>query len=312
MASRDCTFRPEATWPPEVGAWGEEMAKDKASRADENGISAGEALGEEGGKLGIQSIEIGMQLMATLVEHAFDNPPPMLKTLAANAGMPSAKAHRYMVSLVRSQLVERDTITGRYRLGPMARLIGLRAIQSLDVVKVGGARLPLICADVGFSVALAIWAYDGPTIIAVEEARRPITIGTRVGEIMPLLTSATGQVFGAWMPATLTRGQVKRDFSTGRSSGGKAPSETQIERAFEEVRQLGVGLTRGGVNATVNAVSAPIFDHRGVLVAALSTLGPANELDADPEGRVAVAIRKYADMISRELGYTPELAAQPG
>jgi DNA-binding IclR family transcriptional regulator len=288
------------------------MAKGEKSQSDDNGIAATEGQSDEAGKLGIQSIEIGMQLMATLVEHAFDNPPPMLKTLAANAGMPSAKAHRYMVSLVRSQLVERDTITGRYRLGPMARLIGLRAIQSLDVVKVGGARLPLICADVGFSVALAIWAYDGPTIIAVEEARRPITIGTRVGEIMPLLTSATGQVFGAWMPATLTRGQVKRDFAAGRSAGGKPPAEAQIERIFKEVRQWGVGLTRGGVNATVNAVSAPIFDHRGVLVAALSTLGPANELDADPEGRVATAIRHYADTISGELGYTPELAAQPG
>lgn len=246
-----------------------------------------------------------MRLMSTLVEHALENPPPMLKDLAASAGMPPAKAHRYMVSLVRSQLVERDGATGRYRLGPMARLIGLRAIQSLDVVRLAGPRLPVICAELGFSVALAIWAYDGPTIIAVEEARRPITIGTRVGEIMPILHSATGLVFGAWMPRTLTQDHIRRDMSSMRSVGRSAASKLTVDRMFDEVRKSGLGTTEGGLNPTVNALSAPIFDHRGVLVAALSTLGPAHELDVSPDGPVASALRGFATTLSADLGYTP-------
>lgn len=262
------------------------------------------------GKPGIQSIEIGMKLMATLVAHAFDNPPPMLKTLAANAGMPPAKAHRYMVSLMRSELVERDAITGRYRLGPMARLMGLRAIQGLDVVRLVSARLPLISSDLGFSVALAIWAYDGPTIIAVEEARRPITIGTRVGEIMPLLNSATGQVFGAWMPRALTHDQLHRDIGSAIRGNSQSPTNrAAIDRIFEKVRENGLGVTEGGLNPTVNALSAPIFDHRGVLVAALSTLGPSNELDVSAGSPVAEQLKAFASAISSDLGYTPALAA---
>ena len=260
------------------------------------------------GKLGIQSIEIGMRLMATLVEHAFDNPPPMLKTLAAHAGMPPAKAHRYMVSLVRSQLVERDEISGRYRLGPMARLIGLRAIQSLDVVRLAGARLPLICSELGFSVAVGIWAYEGPTIVAVEEARRPITIGTRVGEVMPILSSATGRVFGAWMPSTLTQSHIRQETASALRSTGQAPaSQIAIERMFEDVRKAGLGITEGGLNPTINALSAPIFDHRGVLVAALSTLGPANELDVSTDSAVADALRRFASEISASLGYAAQV-----
>ncbi len=264
--------------------------------------------GEADEKLGIQSIEIGMRLMATLVEHAFDNPPPMLKTLAASAGMPPAKAHRYMVSLVRSQLAERDEISGRYRLGPMARLIGLRAIQSLDVVRLSSARLPLICSKLGFSVALAVWAYDGPTIIAVEEARRPITIGTRVGEVMPILNSATGLVFGAWMPRMITDDHIRRDAASAlRGSDETPPSKSATDKLFEKVRQAGVGVTEGGLNPTINALSAPVFDHRGVLVAALSTLGPANELDVSLASPVTISLRQFAAEISAELGYLPLL-----
>jgi DNA-binding IclR family transcriptional regulator len=263
---------------------------------------------ESDGRLGIQSIESAMRLISALIEHSFDRPPPMLKTLAASAGMQPAKAHRYMVSLIRSQMVEREEASGRYRLGPMARLLGLRAIQSIDVVRLAGARLPQICAEIGFSVALAIWAFEGPTIIAVEETRRPITIGTRVGEVLPILNSATGLVFGAWMPAGITEDVLRRDAANARRGASDAPtSKLTISALFDRVRKEGIGVTKGGLNPTINALSAPIFDHRGLLVAALSTLGAANELDVAADGFVAVRLRQLAADLSSELGYTPEM-----
>jgi len=281
----------------------------EAEDEDDSDIAAGNPQSGEAVRLGIQSIEIGMQLMRALVEHAFDNPPPMLKTLAAKAGMPPAKAHRYMVSLVRSELVERDAVTGRYRLGPMARLIGLRAIQSLDVIRISNAHLPTYCGELGFSVCVATWTYNGPTIIAVEEARRPITIGTRIGEVMPIISSATGQVFGAWLPRSMTQSLVKRDVQMLKERGGFPTNKLDIEKLFETVRETGVGATVGGLNRTVNAVSAPIFDHRGVLVAAISTLGPADELDATRDGPVARQLKIIAAGLSHELGYTAEVSA---
>lgn len=240
-----------------------------------------------------------MRLLHALMEHALDSPPPMLKTLATKAGMVPAKAHRYMVSLIRAQLVERDEASGRYKLGPMARLLGIRAIQSVDVVRLAGPRLPEICAELGFSVALAVWGQDGPIIIAVEEARRPVTIGTRIGEVMPILTSATGLVFGAWLPRSLTKALIERDVARTRTA------DSAISKLFEEVAELGLGRTEGGMNPTVNALSAPIFDHRGVLVAALSMLGPADEVDLAADGPLAAALRKYAAEISLGLGYIP-------
>lgn len=270
--------------------------------------SAIEAGGIDSNSLGIQSIEIGMKLLATLVEHSFENPPPMLKTLASDAGIQPAKAHRYMVSLVRSKLVERDPVSRRYQLGPMARMIGVRAIQSLDVVRTTSARLPNIVADLGHSVALSIWA-DGPTIIAVEVAKRQITIGTRIGEVMPLLSSATGKVFGAWLPRSLTQDRIRREISSPNSFAGRVPTgKAEIDKLFEGVREVGLGVTEGGMNPTVNALSAPIFDHRGTLVAALSALGPASEFDASLDGAIARQLRAIASEISEELGYTPLVA----
>lgn len=257
--------------------------------------------------------------MTALLDHAFDEEPPMLKTLAATAGMPPAKAHRYMVSLLRAELVERDPVSGRYRLGPLARTIGFRAVQSIDVVRLASSRLPVIGAELDCSVALAIWTGSGPTIVSVEDRRRSITIGTRVGEVMPMVNSATGLVFSAWLPIQITEPLIKESLARLRRTQAKSPdlnlvtTMAELRDLLSEVRDAGVGFTRGALNPilmpALNAFSAPIFDHRGTLTAALSILGPANEIDGGPKGEKAQALRRAAHAISEQLGYSESLGA---
>ena len=65
---------------------------------------------------GVQSVEVGLRLFKVL---AAASAPLMLKDLAAAARMPPAKAHRYLVSLSRAGLVEQNSATGLYDLGPL-------------------------------------------------------------------------------------------------------------------------------------------------------------------------------------------------
>lgn len=270
------------------------MANDPAELA-EGGAADG------GTQAGVQSIEVGMRLLAALAALPAGGPAPMLKTLAAMAGMPPAKAHRYMVSLVRSELAERDDLAGRYRLGPLARTLGIRAIQGLDVVRLVSPRLPAIRDRLGFSIALAIWAQDGPTVIAVEDARGPITYGTRIGEVMPLLASATGRVFGAWMPPEQVAPLLAR-----QHRGNSRALDAEAAAVFAQVRNSGLGVSLGGLTRSINGLSAPILDHRGTIAAALSTLGPASELDPSPEGPVAQALLQICRELSSDMGFRPD------
>ena len=84
------------------------------------------------GKHGVQSLEVGMGILKAMV---FGKRSMMLKDIAAAADMPPSKAHRYLVSLIRSGLVEQDPLTSRYNLGPFALNIGLVAIVQDDMKK---------------------------------------------------------------------------------------------------------------------------------------------------------------------------------
>ena len=83
---------------------------------------------------GIQSVEVGLGLL-----RALQDAPGSLSLTAVSeaAGMPPSKAHRYLASYVRAQLVRQDQDTRRYELGPFALSLGLAALSQLDLIALG-------------------------------------------------------------------------------------------------------------------------------------------------------------------------------
>src|SRR3569832_902371 len=88
-------------------------------------------------RAGIQSVEVGFSLLEALSRA---DGPLMLRDLAAAAGMSAAKAHRYLVSFQRLQLVVQDDSSTRYDLGPSALKLGLASLSRLDAVRLARPR----------------------------------------------------------------------------------------------------------------------------------------------------------------------------
>src|SRR3954466_4105740 len=105
-------------------------------------------------RAGIQSVEVGFGLLDVLSKAAG---PLMLRDLAAAAGMSAAKAHRYLVSFQRLQLVVQDDASTRYDLGPSALKLGLSSLSRLDAVKLARRRAATLLEEIGHTVALAVW-----------------------------------------------------------------------------------------------------------------------------------------------------------
>lgn len=250
---------------------------------------------------GVNAVEQGASILKAL---AMLGPAPMLKDIALRAGMSPPKAHRYLVSFIRTGMVSRNGGTGRYELGPLAIQIGLAALRRLDVVSVATPALPLLSQRTGQPVFLAVWGTNGPTIVRSEDTDDPYVINSRPGSVLPMLPSATGRVFGAYLPRAKTRRYIEQDLgSNGPGIRSNAPrSEAELEALFARVREEGMATTLGDLNIGIHAVSVPILDHTGALAGALTVLGVVGMFDSSPDGPITQAVKEAARGISERLG----------
>ena len=264
----------------------------------------GDNNGDEESGGGVQSVDTALRVLSALVEMG---PPLMLKTVAERAEMPPPKAHRYLVSFCRGGLAERDPASGGYRLGPLAVRLGLAALRHLHVVNVGAQALGELRDEVGYTVGLAVWGAAGPTFVRFEETNDALIISGRPGSVMPILSSSTGRVFGAYMPRSITEPFLRKELA-GKPHPGASPSSAprmtkeQMEALFAHVREHAMAQVRGDVNPGLHGLSAPVFDHAGAIVGVITVMGPAGAIDVALDGPIARALRARARQVSQRMG----------
>jgi DNA-binding IclR family transcriptional regulator len=258
-------------------------------------------------RAGIQSVEVGYTLLAAL---GAAPGPLMLRDLAAAAGMNAAKAHRYLVSFQRLGLVVQDLASNRYDLGPAALKLGLASISRLDSVKLARQRLPDLMNRIGHTLALAVWGNQGPTIVHWEESPRAVTVNLRLGDVMPLLSSATGLCFSAFMSqgntlhprvALLLDEELARSQQVARVD--LPVSLGEVTGVLADVRQRGLARVVGTLLPGVGGFCAPVFDADGHLVLGMVALGSLASFDAAWDGPVATRLAAAARQLSSDLGF---------
>ena len=254
-------------------------------------------------RAGIQSVEVGFALLQALI----DAPGPLaLKDLAAAAGMPAAKAHRYLVSYQRSGLVKQDAATSRYDLGPMALQLGLAALRRTASVRIARERMPDWLEQLGHTTALAVWGNHGATVVHWEEPPHGTTGPLRLGDVMPLLSSATGRCFGAWLAPERIAQPLQYELEQARLAqrADLPQTEAAATALFAEVRSHGVARVVDTLLPSVIALCAPVFDARGQLVLAITTLGTVATFDPAFGGAMDQRLQAIAQQLSRDLGYS--------
>jgi DNA-binding IclR family transcriptional regulator len=252
------------------------------------------------GRPGIQSVEV-----AGIILEALARAPgaAQLKDIADAAGMPPAKLHRYLVSLMRTGLVEQDASSGRYGIGPLALTLGLAALSRIDVVRSVTEVLPGLRDAIGETVVLAIWGDRGPTIIRFEESTHPVTMNVRVGSTISILRSALGMALAAFSPPNRIEAMVETERAELIRSGASKWTPDYVATTLADVRDRGLARIDGDLLPGVAAVAAPVRDHLGVAVASIGAIGRAAEFDTNWNGAIAPAIEKSAALVSIGLGF---------
>ncbi|TAH45122.1 MAG: IclR family transcriptional regulator [Betaproteobacteria bacterium] len=251
------------------------------------------------GKHGVQSLEVGMAILRAM---ATGKRSMMLKDIATAAGMPPSKAHRYLVSLIRSGLVEQDRLTSRYDLGPFALNLGLVALDRIDRIRLGLTAIADLRDAINETTALAVWSDSGPVVVRWERPRRPVTVNVVTGTSLSLLSSAAGRVFAAWLPERQTEALLLKELEGSRAPAG-ITTLAQARTLLADVKAQGLAVLSSGYFARgVEAVAAPVFNFKNEITMAIALVGVEGSLDLGPASAALAELRRATRELSLRLG----------
>lgn len=243
------------------------------------------------GPRGIQSVEVGGQLLKVL---ARTGRRMALKDLAREADMTAAKAHPYLVSFCKLGLMEQDRSSGHYGLGSLAIQMGLISLQQADPVRMAIAELPALAQEVGYTVSVAMWSGQGPTIIRVEEGPTHVYVAMRHGTPASLRHTATGKIFAAF--------GAPQQIGPLLAAEGHSLDEPAFVQELDAIRASHLSVVENQLLSGVSALAVPVFDGFGQLVLAIAAIGPSVTLTLDPQGLPAQRLQAQARHLSQRLG----------
>jgi len=269
------------------------MAPDNPDTEGGGGPAAGRVE-----QIGVQSVEVAGHLLKTLA--GLDG-PQTLGALAAAAGLLPAKAHRYLVSLIREGFIEQSAIDGRYDFGGAARLIGRVAMNRLDIVRIGTPLLRKLRDDLKETVFMGVWTPEGPMVIEWFDIVRPVSVVIRPGSILPLHTSALGLICAAYLPAD-TLARATRSVTPQPDLQSRQLAEDKLAALVADIRRNGYSLVQGDLIRGLDAIAVPVLNHRQDLVACLAAVGSTGALDLAPEGRIVQELKAAAARFAQMIG----------
>lgn len=243
-----------------------------------------------------------------LLRHLAQNPGwHGVRALGGELALSPSTVYRLLDALVRAGFAQHDEATGRYAIGAGAVQLGLSALASLDLTAAAPPTLDALGAETGESVFLAVLDEGSVVYVMKREGRFAIRTTAMLGSRRPAHCTALGKTFLAFLPADEARPVVE-------ARGMPAFTRhtiTDLPTLWEElsrVRLLGYAVDREEMEDGLTCVAAPIRDHTGRQVAAVSVAGPTARV-LPHEERLGRRLAAAGLEISQALGYQPLPAA---
>lgn len=218
-----------------------------------------------------------------------------LSDVAEVTALPKSSAYRYLSALEARRYVERDQVSGLYRLGLAFRPQNTRQIDA--VIAQAKPHLQRLRDKLGETTNMGL--LDGTQIVhtVVVESNEMLRLAARVGERGSLHATALGKAIAAELPEE----RVRAILSAHEMERFTSRTITSIERYLEELKQ--VRQDGYGVDDCENQP-----DGRCVAVAlqglpflcGISVSAPAGRLPSDKVDAVAKQLRRVAMQLARD------------
>jgi IclR family KDG regulon transcriptional repressor len=254
---------------------------------------------------GIKSINKAVAILREV--HAASR-PVRVSELSKLLDLSPSVVSRIVSTLAKGGLLDHDEETNRIQLGLGMAVFGHSAL--------GRRRLDLLAIPVMAKLSEDFKEYISLSRLAegrvVMVRGGPVEVmhqNTFLTTVVPVHASAPGKLLAAWLsdePLVELLEQHGMDSYTPNTM----TSVRQFKEELRKIRRERFALDDEELVPGFRHVAAPIFDHDGNVIAALSAGGPKAKLNAEEIEKLRRALTNAGTQISRQLGY-PTAAPRP-
>jgi DNA-binding IclR family transcriptional regulator len=230
--------------------------------------------------------------------------------LSRALGLKKATTHRLLGSLRRRDFVAQDPITRRYRLGIKLWELGSQATSQVAWVDRAKPFLQRLTDQTGETTHLAVLDDGEVLYIDKVESTRSLRMPSQVGRRLPAHCTGVGKALLAHLPQVDVASIVARRGMAGYTKRTITDLD-ELHADLTEVRRRGYSVDDEEIEEALRCIGAPVRDHSGRVVAAVSIAGPAARLPTAQVERLGEVVLAGARAISTALGCPPQYLDLP-
>jgi DNA-binding IclR family transcriptional regulator len=241
----------------------------------------------------IAAVERAIALLDVLAD---GGGPRGVNELARALGAHASTVSRLLGTLAAAGLVERETASGRYRLGLRAALWGNAAVAGRDLRELARPLLGELAAITGETATLSLAAGIEAVTADYVASSQTVLSQARVGRASVGHATAVGKVLLAFRPDALAALPLELE----RFTPATIVDRATLARELAVVREQGYGEASEEREAGLHAIAVPVLDGRGELAAVLGLQGP-DRFDTAARARALEPLRERAGRLGAAL-----------
>jgi IclR family acetate operon transcriptional repressor len=228
-----------------------------------------------------------------------------LAELAQAVGLNKTTTFRLLTALESEGMVARRPFAETYILGPEIVVLGGRALRANDLRTLVKPELEQMAAASGETATLEIISGEDHVLI-IDEVIGNHLVGSSqsLGTRWPMFATSTGIAMLAHLPDEWVDRVLAQPLP---QLTAKTVTETAVLRQeLTNIRQRGYSFVQEWLEEGLLVVGAPLFNHDGQVVAAISLGGPAIRFSQEREPEMGQLVKQTAQRISQKLGWVKD------
>jgi len=230
-----------------------------------------------------------------------------ISALASRLGLAKSTVHRLATTLVEYDILEQNRETGKYRLGLALFELGTLVRRKMDTASESRAQMYSLAETTGETVQLAVFDHMSVLYIRILESRQAVRMSTIAGSRAPAHCTSVGKVLLAHQPAEVVKQVTEQGLK--RFTANTITDPAVLAEELTAIRAKGYAIDDEEIEVGLRCVAAPIRNHTGRVIAAISVAAPVQRMTKKNVQTTAPTVVAAADAISRRLGYLPSLSA---